>query len=87
MKYLGLFSEERRPGCHEEAFAILQALNLKVGRAWAIKEALRTLRTYRQPAAVKRSSPAGMVGRFARGLSPSRTEHWPRYTRSPAVEN
>ena len=39
---------------HEEAFATLQALNLKVGRAWAIKEALRTLWTYRQPAAVKR---------------------------------
>jgi transposase len=27
---------------------------LKVGRAWAIKEALRTLWTYRQPAAVRR---------------------------------
>ncbi len=37
-----LFSEERRPERHEEAFATLQALNLKVGRAWAIKEALRT---------------------------------------------
>src|SRR5260370_10096419 len=53
-KYLWLFSEERRPERHEEAFATLQALNLKVGRAWAIKEALRTLWTYRQPAAVKR---------------------------------
>lgn len=42
-KYLWLFSEERRPERHEEAFATLQALNLKVGRAWAIKEALRTL--------------------------------------------
>jgi transposase len=29
-------------------------LNLKVGRAWAIKEALRTLWTYRQGAAVTR---------------------------------
>jgi hypothetical protein len=32
-KYLWLFSEERRPERHEEAFATLQALNLKVGRA------------------------------------------------------
>jgi len=53
-KYIWLFSEERRPEHHAEAFATLQALNLKVGRAWAIKEALRTLWTYRQSAAVKR---------------------------------
>jgi transposase len=53
-KYLWLFSEERRPDHHADAFATLQALNLKVGRAWAIKEALRTLWTYRQPAAVTR---------------------------------
>jgi transposase len=53
-KYLWLFSDERRPDHHAESFATLQALNLKVGRAWAIKEALRTLWTYRQDAAVKR---------------------------------
>jgi transposase len=53
-KYLWLFSDERRPERHAEAFATLQALNLKVGRAWAIKEALRTLWTYRQRAAVHR---------------------------------
>ena len=53
-KYLWLFSDERRPDHHAESFATLQALNLKVGRAWAIKEALRTLWTYRQGAAVKR---------------------------------
>jgi transposase len=53
-KYLWLFSDERRPDHHAEAFATLQALNLKVGRAWAIKEALRTLWTYRQGAAVQR---------------------------------
>jgi transposase len=53
-KYLWLFSEERRPNHHADTFATLQALNLKVGRAWAIKEALRTLWTYRQPAAVTR---------------------------------
>ena len=53
-KYLWLFSEERRPERHAEAFATLQALNLKVGRAWAIKEALRTLWTYRRLPAVTR---------------------------------
>jgi transposase len=53
-KYLWLFSDERRPAYHAETFATLQAMNLKVGRAWAIKEALRTLWTYRQQAAVKR---------------------------------
>jgi len=53
-KYLWLYSDEHRPEYHAEAFATLQALNLKVGRAWAIKDALRTLWTYRQSAAVKR---------------------------------
>lgn len=53
-KYVWLFSDERRPEYHAETFATLQTLNLKVGRAWAIKEALRTLWTYRQTAAVKR---------------------------------
>jgi len=53
-KYLGLFSDERRPDHHAETVATLQALNLNVGRAWAIKEALRTLWTYRQGAAVTR---------------------------------
>jgi transposase len=53
-KYLWLFGDERRPVRHAQTFATLQALNLKVGRAWAINEALRTLWTYRQPAAVSR---------------------------------
>jgi transposase len=53
-KYLWLFSEERLPDHHAESFATLQALHLKVGRAWAVKEALRTLWTYRQGAAVTR---------------------------------
>ena len=53
-KYLWLFSDERRPDRHADTFATLQALNLKVGRAWAIKEALRTLWTFRQRAAVQR---------------------------------
>jgi transposase len=53
-KYLWLFSEERLPAHHADAFADLQARELKVGRAWAIKEALRVLWTYRQGAAVRR---------------------------------
>jgi transposase len=53
-KYLWLFNDERRSAHHAESFAELRTLNLKVGRAWAIKEALRTLWTYRQGAAVKR---------------------------------
>jgi transposase len=53
-KYLWLFNDERRPERHAQAFATLQALNLKVGRAWAIKEVLRALWTYRQGAAVRR---------------------------------
>jgi transposase len=52
-KYIWLFSDEGRPDHHAETFATLQALNLKVGRAWAIEEALRTLWTCRQAAAVQ----------------------------------
>lgn len=53
-KYIWLYSDERRPEHHAETFATLQTLNLKVGRAWAIKEVLRALWTHRKPAAVKR---------------------------------
>lgn len=53
-KYLWLFNEDHLPARHADAFAAVQALELKVGRAWAIKEALRTLWTYRQGAAVRR---------------------------------
>jgi transposase len=53
-KYGWLFSDENRPEYHAETFARLQALNLKVGRAWAIKDAWRTRWTSRPPAAVNR---------------------------------
>lgn len=53
-KYLWLFSEEHVPDRHAEAFAAVRALDLKVGRAWAIKESLRTLWTFRQGKAVRR---------------------------------
>lgn len=53
-KYLWLYSEDHLPAKHAERFSTLQALNLKVGRAWAIKEALRTLWTYKRvPAATR----------------------------------
>lgn len=53
-KYLWLYSQERLPAHHAQRFAELQRLELKVGRAWAIKEALRTLWTYKRiPAAAR----------------------------------
>lgn len=53
-KYLWLYAEDHLSPTHALAFAPLKRLNLKVGRAWAIKEALRTLWTYRQLAAGRR---------------------------------
>jgi transposase len=42
-KYLWLYGEENLPQKHSERFEALKALNLKTGRAWAIKENLREL--------------------------------------------
>lgn len=42
-KYLWLYAEENLPEKHRDRFATLKGLNLKVGRAWAIKESLREL--------------------------------------------
>jgi transposase len=53
-KYLWLYSRENLPTEHAARFTALQHLQLKVGRAWAIKEALRKLWTYRQRAAARR---------------------------------
>jgi transposase len=53
-KYLWLYSREHLPVQHVERFATLQARQLKVGRAWAIKEALRTLWAYRRLAPATR---------------------------------
>jgi len=49
-KYLWLYSEENLPDRHRERFAALRQADLKTGRAWAIKENLRLLWTYRSPA-------------------------------------
>jgi transposase len=47
-KYLWLYSEENLPKSSREQFAALRALNLKTGRAWAIKESLRELWDYQR---------------------------------------
>lgn len=42
-KYLWLYSAENLPERHRERFDALRRLNLKTGRAWALKESLRGL--------------------------------------------
>ena len=42
-KYLWLYSRENLPEAQRERFEALRSLNLKVGRAWAMKEDLRNL--------------------------------------------
>lgn len=48
-KYLWLYSKENVPENRRNEFAVLQKLELKVGRAWAIKETLRKLWHYSYP--------------------------------------
>lgn len=47
-KYLWLYSEENLPDRHRERFAGLRDTDLKTARAWAIKENLRWLWSYRR---------------------------------------
>lgn len=49
-KYLWLYSREHVPERRRDEFAALRRQELKVGRAWAIKEALRCLWQYVYPA-------------------------------------
>lgn len=53
-KYLWLYSQENLPENYAEWFAGLKAMNLKTGRAWAIKESLRDLWSYRRKGWAKR---------------------------------
>jgi transposase len=53
-KYLWLYGAERMPEQHQDRFLALQALNLKTARAWAIKETLRQLWSYRRTAWAER---------------------------------
>ena len=48
-KYLWLFNSENLPDKHRPKFEGLKDMNLKVGKAWAIKESLRELWEYSQP--------------------------------------
>ena len=48
-KYLWLYAQENIPDHRREEFEHLRSLNLKVGRAWAIKESLRRLWAYISP--------------------------------------
>jgi transposase len=68
-KYLWLYSQERLPQKHAARFADLQALNLKVGRAWAIKEALRTLWSYTDSTEARRFFQRWFLGRGAASSS------------------
>lgn len=47
-KYLWLYSAENLPDRHHDRFAALRASDLKTARAWAIKENLRRLWSYRR---------------------------------------
>jgi len=49
-KYLWLYSQENVPAARREEFNVLRRKALKVGRAWALKEALRQLWAYVYPA-------------------------------------
>ncbi len=53
-KRLWLYSEENLPERYRPEFEQLKALDLKVGRAWAIKETLRALWDYRAPGWARR---------------------------------
>jgi len=48
-RYLWLANEENIPEWRRAEFVGIKAANLRTGRAWAIKEALRTLWTYHYP--------------------------------------
>jgi transposase len=52
-KYLWLWSQENVPEWRQEEFAMLRAQDLKVCRAWAIKENLRHLWKYRYQAPMR----------------------------------
>ena len=53
-RFLWLYSDENLPDEHRTRLDELITLNLKVGRAWAIKESLRALWEYRSPGWARR---------------------------------
>jgi transposase len=54
-KYLWLYAEDNLPEYHRERFAALRALDLKTGRAGALKEELRGWWDYQRPGWAERS--------------------------------
>ncbi|MFZ5523799.1 MAG: transposase, partial [Pseudomonadota bacterium] len=46
-KYHWLYAQENVPERHRDSFAVLQNMNLKTARAWAMKEQIRSLWSYR----------------------------------------
>jgi transposase len=48
-KYLWLYAEKNLPEKHKSRFRDLKTLNLRTGRAWAIKESLAALWHYQRP--------------------------------------
>jgi transposase len=72
-KYLWLYSRENVPERRRNEFAALRRQELMVGRAWAIKEALRGLWLYVYPASGWNSGNGGTSGRHTAG--------WNRFAR------
>jgi transposase len=54
-KYLWLYGEDNLPEYHRQRFAALRALDLKTGRAWALKEDLRAWWDYQRRGWAERS--------------------------------
>jgi transposase len=54
-KYLWLYAEDNLPEYHHERLAALRALDLKTGRAWALKEELRDWWDYQRRGWAERS--------------------------------
>lgn len=74
-KYLWLYSRENVPERRRDEFEMLRRQELKVGRAWAIKEALRRLWHYVSPRQAGSSGSGGTSGRHIAG--------WSRFARRP----
>ena len=71
-KYLWLWSQENIPFWRQEEFELLRSKDLKVCRAWAIKENLRHMSDTGMRRICATTSSAGISGRRIRGLSRSR---------------
>jgi len=53
-KYQWLYAQENVPEKHRDSFAVLQNMNLKTARAWAMKEQIRLLWSYQSVGWAKR---------------------------------